>query len=170
MKEKGAEFSLDRLDYEILRMLQENAKLTYNEIGSKLGVAHSTVYDHIQRMEEQKIIQKYEAIIDLEKIGIQQITAWMTITADPKETERIAKKLAEFDEVLEVATSFSEELVITAKVTAKNQAALHSFIAKSVAPLSGVLRIRTAIFTQKIKENRFILPSKEREHQKRKTV
>lgn len=170
MKDKGARFSLDRLDYEILRLLQENAKLTYKEIGNKLGVAHSTVYDHIQRMEEQKIIQKYEAIIDLEKIGIQQITAWMTITTDPKETERIAKKLSEFDEVLEVATSFSEELVITAKVTAKDQAALHSFIAKSVAPLSGVLRIRTAIFTQKIKEKRFILPSKEKESQKGKTV
>lgn len=161
MKEKGQKVSLDRLDYEILGLLQENAKLTYTEIGNRLGVAHSTVYDHIQRMEEQKIIQKYEAIIDLEKIGIQQITAWMTITADPKETERIAKKLAEFDEVLEVATSFSEELVVTAKVAAKDQAALHSFIAKSVAPLSGVLRIRTAIFTRKIKEKRFTLPLKE---------
>lgn len=162
MKEKGASVSLDRLDYEILRLLQENAKLTYNEIGSRLGVAHSTVYDHIQRMENQKIIQKYEAMVDLEKIGVQQITALMTITADPKETERIARKLAEFDEVLEVATSFSEELVVTAKVAAKDQAALHSFIAKSIAPLSGVLRIRTAILTQKIKENRFMLPLKEK--------
>jgi Lrp/AsnC family leucine-responsive transcriptional regulator len=161
LKGKGEGVSLDRLDYEILRLLQENAKLTYSKIGSKLGVAHSTVYDHIQRMEKQGIIQKYEAIVNLEKIGVQQITALMTITADPKETERIAKNLAEFNEVLEVATSFSEELVITAKVTAKDQAALHSFIAKSVAPLSGVLRIRTAIFTQKIKEKRFMLPSKE---------
>ena len=162
MKDKSRSVSLDKLNYEILRLLQENAKLTYSEISNRLGVAHSTVYDHIQKMEEQRTIQKYEAIIDFEKIGIQQITAWMIITADPKETERIAKKLAEFDEVLEVATSFSEELVITAKVTAKDQAALHSFIATSVAPLSGVLRIRTAIFTQKIKEERFSLPLRER--------
>jgi Lrp/AsnC family leucine-responsive transcriptional regulator len=168
LKDKGENVSLDKLDYEILRLLQENAKLTYSEIGSKLNVAHSTVYDHIQKMEEQGIIQKYEAIINLEKIGMQQITAWMTITTDPKETERIAKKLAEFNEVLEVATSFSEELVITAKVTAKDQAALHSFIAKCVAPLSGVLRIRTAIFTRKFKEKRFMLPSKGKEISKGK--
>lgn len=153
---------LDKLDYAILRLLQENAKLTYSEIGNKLGVAHSTVYDHMQRMENQKIIQKYEAIIDIEKIGIPQIIAWMTITTDPKETERIAGKLAEFDEILEVAVAFSEELVITAKVAAQDQAALHSFIAKCVAPLSGVLRIRTAIITQKIKETRFVLPSREK--------
>ena len=168
MKSKNEIVSLDRLDYEILRLLQKNAKLTYSEIGGKLGVAHSTVYDHIQKMEEQGIIQKYEAIISLEKIGMPQITAWMIITADPKETEKIAAKLAEFDEVLEVATSFSEELVITAKVAAKDQAALHSFIAKCLAPLSGVLRIRTAIFTQKIKEERFMLPSKGKEISKGK--
>jgi len=40
----------------------------------------------------------------------------MTITADPKENESIAKKLSGFSEVLEVSTSFSEELVIVAKV------------------------------------------------------
>lgn len=168
MKSKNEIVSLDRLDYEILRLLQRNAKLTYSEIGGKLRVAHSTVYDHIQKMEEYGVIRKYEAIINLEKIGMPQITAWMIITADPKDTEKIAAKLAECDEVLEVATSFSEELVITAKVTAKDQAALHSFIAKCVAPLSGVLRIRTAIFTQKIKEERFLLPSKGKEISKEK--
>jgi Lrp/AsnC family leucine-responsive transcriptional regulator len=168
LKSKNETVSLDRLDYEILRLLQENAKLTYSEIGGKLDVAHSTVYDHIQKMEKQGVIQKYEAIVNLEKIGMQQITALMIIITDPKETEKIAKKLAESDEVLEVATSFSEELVITAKVIAKDQAALHSFIAKFVAPLSGVLRIRTAIFTQKIKEKRFMLPSKGKEISKGK--
>jgi hypothetical protein len=56
----------------------------------------------------------------------------MTITADPKENESIAKKLSGFSEVLEVSTSFSEELVIVAKVVAQDQAELHSFIAKSI--------------------------------------
>jgi len=155
MKIKGQGVALDDLDWQILQVLQENAKLTYTEIGNKLDVAHSTVYDRIQRMEEYGVIKKYEAVVDPEKIGVQQITAMMTITADPKETENIAKKLAGFHEVLEVSTSFSEELVIGAKVMAQDQAELHNFIAKSIAPLPGVLRIRTAIVTRKYKEERF---------------
>jgi DNA-binding Lrp family transcriptional regulator len=79
----------------------------------------------------------------------------MTITTDPKETENIAKRLAKFNEVLEVSTSFSEELVILAKVVAEDQGKLHDFIARSIAPLSGVLRIRTAIVTKRYKEERF---------------
>jgi len=155
LKIKGQSVALDNLDWQILQLLQEDAKLTYTEIGSKLDVAHSTVYDRIQRMEKHGVIKKYEAVVDPEKIGMQHITALMTITADPKETENLAKKLSGFSEVLEVSTSFSEELVIGAKVVAQDQAELHSFIAKSIAPLPGVLRIRTAICTKKYKEERF---------------
>jgi len=155
MKSKTQEISLDDLDKQILRLLQENAKQTYSEIGAKLNVAHSTVYDRIQKMEHGGFITKYEAMVDAERMGIPLITAQMTITADPKETENIAVKMARFGQVLEVSTSFSEELVIIAKVVAKDQAELHSFIAGSVAPLPGVLRIRTAIVTKKYKEERF---------------
>jgi Lrp/AsnC family leucine-responsive transcriptional regulator len=162
MKTKSHEVTLDDLDRQILGLLQENAKQTYSEIGSKLKVAHSTVYDRIQKMEQSGFITKYEAIIDAEKMGIPLITAQMTIITDPKETENIAKKMAKFNQVLEVATSFSEELVITAKVVAKDQAELHSFIARSVAPLPGVLRIRTAIVTRKYKEDRFSVCSGKR--------
>ncbi len=167
MKSKGQERTLDDLDRQILRFLQENAKQTYTEIGSKLKVAHSTVYDRIQKMEENGIIKKYEVVVDREKMGIPLITAQMNITTDPKETENIAKKLTNFSQVLEVSTSFSEELVILAEVVAKDQAELHSFIAKSIAPLPGVLRIRTAIVTKKYKEERFSLPTREKRLRKK---
>jgi DNA-binding Lrp family transcriptional regulator len=42
-----------------------------------------------------------------------------------------------------------------AKVVAENQESLHTFIANSVAPLPGVLRIRTSIVTKKFKETQF---------------
>jgi DNA-binding Lrp family transcriptional regulator len=159
MKLKNQDVTLDNLDKQILSLLQEDAKQTYSEIGSKLSVAHSTVYDRIQKMEQGGFIVKYEAMLDAEKIGIPLITAHMIITTDPKETENIAKKMTEYSQVLEVATSFSEELVIIAKVVAKNQAELHSFVARSIAPLPGVLRIRTAIVTRKYKDERFGIKS-----------
>jgi DNA-binding Lrp family transcriptional regulator len=85
MKSKSQDVSLDDLDRQILRLLQEDAKQTYGEIGNKLNIAHSTVYDRIQKMEQAGFIVKYEAIVDTEKMGIPLITAHMTITTDPKE-------------------------------------------------------------------------------------
>jgi Lrp/AsnC family transcriptional regulator for asnA, asnC and gidA len=156
MKIKSQSVILDNLDWQILNLLQQNAKLTFAEIGKKLDVAHSTVYDRIQRMEEHGVIKKYEAVVDPEKIGVKQTIAIMNIVTDPKETENIAKKLTRFNEVLEVLTAFSEEIIVVAKVATKNQAELQSFIAKSIAPLPGILRIRTSIITRKYKEERLL--------------
>jgi DNA-binding Lrp family transcriptional regulator len=79
----------------------------------------------------------------------------MTIFTDPKESDKVAKKLCEAPQILEVYTSLSEELLIIAKVVAENQENLHEFIASSVAPLPGVLRIRTSMVTKKFKETQF---------------
>jgi len=147
--------TLDATDYKILKALQEDSRQSYTDIGRSLGLAHSTVYDRIKRMEQYGVIRKYTALIDTEKIGAKNITAIMTVYTDPKESDKVAEKLCKAPEILEVYTSLSEELLIIAKVTAEDQEALHSFIANHVAPLPGVLRIRTSIVTKKFKENQY---------------
>jgi Lrp/AsnC family transcriptional regulator for asnA, asnC and gidA len=149
---KNNALALDITDLKILKALHEDAKQTYVSIGKQLGIAHSTVYDRIKRLEQSGIIKKYTTVIDAEKLGAKSIMALMTIYTDPKESEKVAESLSKADEVLEVYTSLSEELLIIAKVVAENQESLHAFIANSVAPLPGVLRIRTSIVTKKFKE------------------
>jgi len=159
MKIKRQRITLDNLDWKILYALQENARQTYSETGRLLNVAHSTIYDRIKKMEGHGIIKKYTTIVDLEKIGMKYLTAVMTIITNPKESETVAEKLSKFNEILEVYTSLSDELLIIAKVIAENQDKLHSFIAQSVAPLPGVLRIRTSIITKKHKEELLVGPN-----------
>lgn len=153
--------ALDKLDWDILKLLQSNANQTYTEMGHRLKVAHSTVYERIKRMEQHGVIRKYTVSIDLEKLGKKYITAIMTIFTDPKLTEEVAEKLSEMNEAVEVDTSLSEELLIIAKVVADDQEKLHSFIAHKVVPLPGVLRIRTSIVTKKFKESELPLEHSE---------
>ncbi len=152
MKTKNQSIRLDNLDWRILKALQNDARQTYTEIGHELGLAHSTIYDRIKKMEEHGIIKKYTTIFDLERIGIKKVSAIVTVFTDPKEIENVAKKLSEFVQVSEVFTSLSEELLVIVKVTADDPDSLHSFIAQLVAPLPGVLRIRTSIITRKHKD------------------
>lgn len=155
MKSKTNTYTVDAIDLKILEALQENSRQTYITIGKNLGIAHSTVYERIKRMEQFGVIKKYTALIDNEKIGNKYVTAIMAIYTNPKESERIAEKLCEAPQVLEVYTSLSEELLLIVKVVADTQESLHEFIANSIAPLPGVLRIRTSIITKKFKENSF---------------
>jgi Lrp/AsnC family transcriptional regulator for asnA, asnC and gidA len=155
LKLKNNVLTLDATDLKILETLQEDARQTYTDIGKQLGIAHSTVYDRIKRMENCGIIKKYTTVIDAERAGTKGVTAIMTVYTDPKESEKVAEKLCQAPQVIEVYTSLSEELQIIAKVIAENQEDLHAFIANTVAPLPGVLRIRTSIVTKKFKETQF---------------
>lgn len=159
MKLKNNAVTLDELDFKILEALQQDSRQTYTAIGELLGIAHSTVYDRIKKMEHYGVIKKYTALMDAEKAGAKNIMALMTIYTEPKESEKVAEKLCEAPEVLEVYTSLSEELQIIVKIIAENQERLHAFIANSVAPLPGVLRIRTSIVTKKFKEDQYSIPS-----------
>jgi len=155
LKLKNNSLTLDATDLKILQALREDARQTYTDMGKLLRMAHSTVYDRIKRMEHYGIIKRYTAVIDAEKAGAKGITAIMTVITDPKESEKVAETLCKAPEVLEVYTSLSEELQIIAKVVAEDQESLHAFIANSVAPMPGVLRIRTSIVTKKFKETQF---------------
>jgi DNA-binding Lrp family transcriptional regulator len=155
LKLKQNMLSLDSTDLKILEALQEDSRQTYMAIGGRLGIAHSTVYERIKKMEEQHVIKKYTAVIDVERVGAKRITALVTVYTDPKETEKVAAKLAQRPEVLELYACLSEELLISAKVIATDQERLHAFIANSIAPLPGVLRIRTSVVTKKFKETQF---------------
>lgn len=61
---------MDKLSWNILEALQENARLSYSEIGRKVGLSAPAVAERIQKMEESGIIKGYKTVIDLDKIGL----------------------------------------------------------------------------------------------------
>ncbi len=69
---------MDNTDMDIIRCLQEDARLTMTAIGKAVGLSQPAVAERIKRLEEQGVIEKYTAIISSEKIG-KPITAFMLV-------------------------------------------------------------------------------------------
>lgn len=60
---------LDHTDLAILRILQENAKLTTKEIASQVNLSTTPVFERLKRLENEGYIKKYVAILDPEKLN-----------------------------------------------------------------------------------------------------
>jgi Lrp/AsnC family transcriptional regulator, leucine-responsive regulatory protein len=60
---------LDDLDKRLLLMLQKDAKITTKEISSKLNLSITAIYERIKKLEREKLIKDYVAILDKNKIG-----------------------------------------------------------------------------------------------------
>ena len=61
---------LDEKDVAILKLIQENSKLTANQIAKKIGSPITTVFAKTKRMEELGIIKQYRAILAPEKLNL----------------------------------------------------------------------------------------------------
>ncbi|MDI9858999.1 MULTISPECIES: Lrp/AsnC family transcriptional regulator [Bacteroidota] len=56
--------AIDEIDKKILRILQQDAKVTTKEIANQLGLTISPVYERIRRLESVGYIKQYVAIVD----------------------------------------------------------------------------------------------------------
>lgn len=59
---------LDKVDLQILRTLQENARLTTRELASKVSLSSTPVFERWKRLEREGYIKRYVAVLDAEKL------------------------------------------------------------------------------------------------------
>ena len=64
------EFVLDSTDLDILRCLQENARLTTKELAARVNLSTTPVFERLKRLERSGFIKKYVAVLDAEKLNL----------------------------------------------------------------------------------------------------
>ncbi len=60
---------LDKVDLQILRTLQENARLTTKELASRVSLSSTPVFERWRRLENEGYIKRYIAVLDAEKLN-----------------------------------------------------------------------------------------------------
>ncbi len=65
----GVSDKLDKVDLQILRTLQNNARLTTKELASKVSLSSTPVFERLKRLENAGYIKKYIAVLDAEKLN-----------------------------------------------------------------------------------------------------
>lgn len=61
--------TLDKVDLQILRTLQNNARLTTKELASHVSLSSTPVFERLKRLENKGYIKKYIAVLDAEKLN-----------------------------------------------------------------------------------------------------
>ena len=127
---------MDDLDLQIIKKLQENAKLSYKQIAKMLKSPISTIHFRVQKLIDEKVIVKFTSIVDVGKFGYETV-AWVGLTIDPIKTEEIANKIASFEEVRMVSiTGGSHNLVF--QILCKNEKELWNFLRDNIQTIDGV--------------------------------
>jgi Lrp/AsnC family leucine-responsive transcriptional regulator len=77
--------TLDKLDRQILRKLQDDGRATYDQLAEQVGLSPSAVLRRVKRLEESGVIDRYVALVKPEAVGLG-LTAYLNVRLE-KHTE-----------------------------------------------------------------------------------
>ena len=91
---------LDHIDWQILELLQDNARLSYAEIGRRVGLSLPAAAERVRRLEEAGIIEGYHTQINPEKLGLS-VTAFIRVSVPVEKYPQFTALVCNLAEVLE---------------------------------------------------------------------
>jgi DNA-binding Lrp family transcriptional regulator len=156
---------MGNLQHEILDILERDARHTAKEIAAMTGASEAEVAEAIAELERDKIIVKYSAIINREKVSSDEAEALIEVKVVPKRGlgyDDLAKRIYGFSEVTAVyLMSGAYDLSVIVRASGMKQ--ISKFVFEKLAVLEGVSSTVTHFIMRKYKEQGVILAAREKE-------
>ncbi len=143
---------IDDLGQQILKILEANGRISYRQLGQKLGIEESTARKRVVRLQEKGVIERFTIDVNETTLG-RTITAFITVYPSLKHADEVIGKVVEFDEVME-SYNLSGRCGVFLKATFGDMKALNAFIAK-IRGITGIVGIHTCISLETIKRPSF---------------
>jgi Lrp/AsnC family transcriptional regulator, leucine-responsive regulatory protein len=149
---------LDEKDLIILRLLQQNGKMTVREIASKIHLSTTPVHERIKRMEDSGVILQYAALVDHSKVrkGLMVICYISLKEHNKKSGTKFIKTIHELPEVIE-CYNISGEFDFMLKVVTENMDAYYDFHVNKLGQLENIGHMQSTFVMGVIKQTHLIV-------------
>lgn len=142
--------NLDKNDERILKNLLVDARLSARQLGLKLGMSTVTILSRIKKLEKEKVIKGYTALIDHEKLGYT-LTAVIEVIAKKDKIIDIETELAKIENVCGVYDiTGNTDTIVIAKFKSRNE--LSEFV-KRIASIQNIENTITHVVLNTAKED-----------------
>jgi Lrp/AsnC family transcriptional regulator, leucine-responsive regulatory protein len=121
---------LDHIDFQILRLLSENSRVQWKDLGEQIHMTGQAVGSRIKKLEESGIIKAYSLIVDEMKVGVI-FTAFIIVYMKTANHDSFIRFVQDRNEVVE-AHRVSREGCYHLKIKVKSQEQLNLFLNKTL--------------------------------------
>lgn len=145
---------LDKVDLQILRTLQENARLTTKELAAKVSLSSTPVFERLKRLEANGYIKKYIAVLDAEKLN-QGFVVFCNVKLRrmnrniAEEFTGVIQDIPEVTECYNISGSYDYLL----KIHAPNMKYYQEFILNVLGSIESLSSIESVFVMAEIKQN-----------------
>lgn len=147
----------------VLKILEDDARTTTNQIATMTGVSGEEVTKVIEQAEKDRIILKYKAIVNWDKVEDERVYALIQVQATPQKNvgfDAIASRISHFPVARSVyLVSGTYDLLIVA--AGKSEREIADFVSQKLAPIEGVKGTVTNFVLKRYKEDGEVLEGAE---------
>ena len=141
---------LDALDQQIVRLLTENARMSYSDIGQAVGVSRVAVRARVQALEQRGVIEEYTTIVNPQKIS-GAVSCYFEIETRPDALPDVTARLAADETVTQIYRVTGRDKLHVHAVAASAEE-MERFIHEVIDPLPGVTACSCNIILARIKD------------------
>jgi Lrp/AsnC family transcriptional regulator, leucine-responsive regulatory protein len=135
---------MDPIDYQILDLLQRDARTTQMQIAHAVGLSQPSVADRIRKLDESGVVLGYVARLDPRRIG-NDIRAFVGVRiSHPRHHDAFTRRIQQIPEVLECHRVAGLDSYVL-KVVSRNTETLDGLISGALRRIAGVTRTTTTI-------------------------
>lgn len=149
---------LDNIDLDILRLMQEDAKITTKELSLKLHLTTTPIHERIKRLEKEGYIQKYVAILDKQKLK-RGLIVFCNISLKQHTSEignQFVHDIASLEEVVE-CHNISGDYDFLLKVLVEDMPGYQQFVMNRLGSLENIGSVKSIFVMGEIK-NTWAIP------------
>jgi DNA-binding Lrp family transcriptional regulator len=147
------------MNREVLEVLEKDAKATRKQIAAMTGLSVGQVQKTIEEAERERVIVKYKAVVNWEKMGEDRVQALVEVRIQPQKDvgfDAIAERIYRFPEARSVfLVSGAYDLAVF--VVARTEHEVANFVSQKLAALDSVKGTVTHFFLKPYKEDGEIL-------------
>ena len=145
--------NLDKNDLAILRLLQQNARITVKEISEKIHLSTTPVHERIKRLEQSGVIKQYATLLDHAKVrkGLMVI-CYVSLKEHSKNAGvKFIKTINELNEVVE-CYNISGEFDFMLKVVEENMDSYYDFHVNRLSQIENMGNVQSVFVMGIIKQ------------------
>jgi Lrp/AsnC family transcriptional regulator, leucine-responsive regulatory protein len=149
-----ANIKLDKTDLKILKMLQQNSKITNLELSRKIGLSPAPTLERVKKLESSGIIKSYHAHVDAKVIGLNVQTFVLVSLAwqKPNALENFVKKVKKVDEIVDchIITGDADFLL---RIMCKDIPTYEKLLFKTLSQIDEIERLKTLMTLSVVKQS-----------------
>jgi DNA-binding Lrp family transcriptional regulator len=152
------ETKLDKTDLKILKILQENCKITNLDLSKKIGLSPAPTLERVKKLENSGHISSYHAVVDAATMSLNVKTFVLVSLAWHKENalDNFMSKIREIDEVTECYI-ITGEADILLKIICRDIPTYENILFKTLSQIDEIQRMKTLMTLSTFKDSK-VLP------------